>query len=74
MKRTSYANGDTITLACGCDGCNPARINGVLCHESGCPEAWRDATRECFECGCDFSPVGRYDRICPDCLNPCDDG
>ena len=70
MKRTHYANGDTITLSCGCDGCNPTRINGTLCHESGCQESWRDHSRECRECGCDFPPTDRYQNTCDDCANP----
>lgn len=41
--RTHYRNGDEIQLKhCGCDGCNPCMINGVLCHETGCPYAWKD--------------------------------
>ena len=68
MPRTQYLNGDPISLRCGCDGCNPARINGVLCHETGCPEAWRDYVRQCFECGCDFFPTERWSRLCADCL------
>lgn len=42
MKRTHYRNGDEIHLSCGCNSCSPCRINGVLCHETGCPDAWRD--------------------------------
>lgn len=43
-------------------------INGVFCHESGCPEAWRDSVRECAECGDEFHPIDRYQRLCGDCL------
>jgi len=53
-----------------CQSCNAAAINGVLCHEQGCLDAWKDLTKECFECGCDFIPDSRYDRVCFDCLNP----
>lgn len=70
MKRFNYANGDPIVLACGCDGCSPAVVNGVLCHEAGCPDAWRDHEVECRECGCEFYPEGRYQVVCDDCLNP----
>jgi len=66
--RETYRNGDEITLqANGCDGCSPAMVNGTLCHETGCPESWRDYARECFECGCDFVPESRYQRNCVDC-------
>jgi len=41
--RTEYLNGDPIDLIYnGCNGCSPTTVNGVLCHESGCPDAWRD--------------------------------
>jgi hypothetical protein len=69
MPRTAYANGDTIELG-ACNGCNPARINGVLCHETGCPDAWRDRARDCFQCGCDFLPESRFQSVCSDCANP----
>lgn len=70
MARSHYRNGDEISLSCGCDGCSPSMINGVLCHEHGCPDAWRDHTAECFECGCDFLPRERGQRICDDCADP----
>jgi len=47
-----------------CDSCEAVRINGVLCHERGCPDAWRDQTRECRECGCDFVPEDRHQVYC----------
>lgn len=50
-----------------CDSCEVVRINGVLCHEAGCPDAWRDRTRECDVCGCDFLPEGQSHWQCPDC-------
>lgn len=41
--RTHYLNGDEIGLQhTGCDGCSPSMIQGVLCHETGCPYAWKD--------------------------------
>jgi len=68
--RTEYRNGDPISLqATGCDGCNPAMINGVLCHEHGCPDAWRDYQRECKWCGFKFFPVESGDYFCSyDCI------
>lgn len=72
--RTNYRNGDEISLACGCDGCSPSMVNGVLCHESGCPDAWRDRGVACFECGCDFFPSERGLRTCPDCCQERDTG
>lgn len=68
-ERLKYRNGDFITLqAIGCDGCSPSMINKVLCHESGCPERWRDMERDCFQCGEEFMPGDRTDSICADCM------
>jgi hypothetical protein len=53
-----------------CQSCATLTINGLPCHETGCPDAWRDQTRECFECGCDFEPESRHERLCPGCANP----
>lgn len=47
-----------------CDSCEALMINGVYCHETGCPEAWRDYDRECEECGCPYAPEERYQRYC----------
>lgn len=47
-----------------CDSCEVANINGVRCHERGCPSAWRDEVRECTECGQDFEPTDRYQTQC----------
>lgn len=41
-----------------CDQCNPMMINGVFCHETGCPNSkktfidgeWVTMVK-CFECG-----------------------
>jgi len=45
-------------------------INGLSCHETGCPDAWRTEKRECRECGCDFIPDGLFVKTCVDCLSP----
>lgn len=54
MKRTKYKNGDTIHLHCGCNDCSPTRINGILCHEQGCPSAWKDRPKTCSVCEANF--------------------
>ena len=33
-----------------CDSCEVLNINGVNCHEHGCPDAWKDYKTECYEC------------------------
>ena len=69
--RIQYNNGDDISLqACGCNGCSPSMINGILCHETGCPDAWRDYNRECKDCGQEFMPEYAEQEFCTeDCRN-----
>lgn len=67
MARTHYRNGDEITLN-NCNGCNPIMIQGHFCHESGCPDAWRDQPKKCFECGCEFFPTEHFQKICKGCV------
>jgi hypothetical protein len=50
-RRGRYRNGDSIHLHTGCNSCSPSRVNGILCHEPGCPDAWKDRPRECDDCG-----------------------
>lgn len=53
-----------------CDSCQLVRINGVVCHETGCPDAWKDEIRECEECGSEFKPESRLQYCCDDyCSN-----
>jgi hypothetical protein len=54
-----------------CPSCEVLTINGVRCHEHGCPDAWREKTRECAECGSDFVPEYREQTFCSDeCADP----
>jgi hypothetical protein len=43
-----------------CNQCEAAMINGVFCHETGCPNSRKTFENgewvkyvKCFECGCD---------------------
>ena len=47
-----------------CNSCEVMRINGVLCHEIGCPDAWKDYTKECKWCGQDFQPESEHQECC----------
>jgi len=47
-----------------CDSCEQLRINGIVCHELGCPDAWRDTTRECNWCGQEFLPDDSWQKQC----------
>ena len=37
-----------------CDSCEALMINGVFCHETGCPQAPVGCKRDCKECGTEF--------------------
>lgn len=50
-----------------CDQCAVMMVNGVRVHEAGCPVAWREYAVECHECGRDFVPAFRTQRVCEDC-------
>ena len=47
-----------------CHSCELVRINGLVCHETGCPDAWRDSKRECKWCGSTFVPEDSDQRTC----------
>jgi len=47
-----------------CQSCKQLRINGVVTHETGCPDAWKDYTRTCKCCGQEFKPIERYQECC----------
>lgn len=52
----------------GCLDCQAAMINGLFCHETGCPSAWKTTTRACRECGTTFVPK-RFSQQC--CSRSC---
>lgn len=47
-----------------CNSCEVLYINGIKCHEQGCPDAWRDEVRECKWCGQKFVPENRFQEFC----------
>jgi len=49
-----------------CDQCQIVRINGIPCHETGCPDSWDGATGECENCGCEFELTHRGHSFCDD--------
>lgn len=49
-----------------CHSCEVLMINGLRCHETGCPDAWRDATRQCAWCGAEFKPEEKRQQCCDD--------
>lgn len=47
-----------------CSQCEALCINGIPCHETGCP----NATQECL--GCDtIIPAQRHARYCAECMS-----
>jgi len=50
-------------IAIGCSQCEAVCINGVPCHETGCP----NTTRECKGCN-ERLPARRFTDYCADCL------
>jgi hypothetical protein len=54
----------------GCDQCKVLSINGVACHETGCPKCHinpvtgRPYPRECKWCGCSFVPQNKTQVLC----------
>ncbi len=51
-----------------CQSCEVMVINGVLCHETGCPDSWKDYKRECKWCGREFK-LKEENQVC--CTKPC---
>ena len=47
-----------------CHSCTLLRINGIVCHETGCPEAWTDEIRKCKWCGSEFKPENCRQQCC----------
>ena len=47
-----------------CSQCEALMINGVYCHETGCPMAHRHTVRECKWCGQNFCPEHQNDYHC----------
>lgn len=47
-----------------CKACDVLYINGVKCHETGCPEAWKDYDAECAWCGAKFTPEEKGQDCC----------
>ena len=52
-----------------CDSCEVLNIQGHNCHETNCPEAWKEETRACVWCGERFEPEQRHENCCSwDCV------
>jgi hypothetical protein len=57
-----------------CQSCEALTVNGVLCHESGCPDAWKDYKRTCKWCGSTFTPEFSRQQFCDDSCYACYNG
>ena len=40
------------------------RINGIPCHEAGCPDEWKYYSIKCKECGQEFIPEEQFQICC----------
>ena len=55
-----------------CDQCALAILQGIPCHETGCPDSWIDPqtgkgyVKGCSWCGLDFAPDDRHQTFCDD--------
>ncbi len=49
-----------------CQSCDAVFINGILCHEHGCPDSWKNNKNECPWCGNKFVPEEKGQRFCDD--------
>ena len=57
-----------------CNSCEVLNINGVNCHENGCPDAWKDYDVECSWCGANFEPEFKGQEHCSEQCYECDAG
>jgi hypothetical protein len=61
FDRSSHTFGRPNLISVACSQCQSAVINGVACHERGCPN-------QVYECrGCNAT-VNRKGSYCEDCL------
>ena len=53
-----------------CDQCQAIRIQGIICHETGCPNSHIDLDtgkpyhKECKWCGSEFELQEKYQEFC----------
>lgn len=49
-----------------CVSCEALMINGVHCHELGCPDMWKDYQVECKSCRTLVWPEDKGQQFCSD--------
>jgi len=47
-----------------CNSCEVTYVDGVKCHEHGCPDAWKDNEKECRWCGALFTSIAENRTCC----------
>ena len=55
---------EVVAMSSVCKSCETLYVNGRLCHERGCPDAWKDVRRECRNCGGAFRPTEARQQFC----------
>ena len=51
-----------------CHNCVMVAIQGIPCHEAGCLDSWKDYDVSCRECGFEFLPSFKQQKVCKDCV------
>lgn len=68
FQECDRCDGEGVIIAC--DQCQVLSIQGVACHETGCPNSWIDPVtgkafqQECYACGSMFLPGTKGQRYC----------
>jgi hypothetical protein len=62
FDRSANTFGRENLLSVACSQCQSMVVNGVPCHESGCPNERSEV--ECRECGTEFVQESRWDTTC----------
>jgi hypothetical protein len=47
-----------------CESCDSCYIQGVFCHETGCPDSHVGTVEGCLWCGREFEPESRDQKFC----------
>lgn len=68
------ATKQALTVRRMCNSCAILYVNGIRCHETGCPEAFRDTLVECRWCGSAFVPEEKGQLYCSDSCYGADNG
>ncbi len=69
MTDDGYRESEEYVRLEPCSSCQVLAINGIRCHETGCPDAWRDDDVDCMECERTFQRKYRNQDVCIECMH-----